>query len=166
MKLKVLIPVLVLVLALGVGAGVYFSSRGNGGEEEAQSGLIPMAENIVLVGGGDVQPAPQNMINLKYNYQAFSTDGINFIGLLANDPGNEYDMFVDLFADAEATDRLFLSGLLPPGTGIQRIALNRALPVGTNTVYVAFNQVDTDEDGEQAIVGQAVVTVEFIVTEE
>lgn len=165
MKLKVLIPVMVLVLALGVGAGLFFSSR-NKEEKKEESGYIPMAENVVLVGGGNVEPPPQDMINLKYNYQAFSKDGINFTGLLANDPGNEYDMFVDIFADAGATDRIYLSGLLPPGTGLQSIELNRALPVGTNTVYVAFNQVDFDENGEQAIVGQAVVTVEFIVTEE
>lgn len=163
---KVFVPVLILVLALGVGAGVFFASRNKGEEKETQSGFIPMAENVVLVGGGRIEPPPQGMMNLKYNYQAFSTDGVNFTGLWANDPGNKYNMFVDMFADLEAMDRLYLSGLLEPGTGLRRVELNRALPVGNNTVYVAFNQVDFNEDGEQAIVGQAVVTVEFIVTEE
>ena len=124
-----------------------------------------MAENVVLVGEGDVEPAPQDMINLLYNFQAFSVDGVGFNCVLANDAGNRYNMYVDIFADVEGTDRLYMSGLLEPGSGLTRVELNRELPVGTNTVYVAFNQVDTDENGEQAIVGQAVVTVEFIVTE-
>lgn len=165
MKLKVLIPVMVLVLALGVGAGLFFSSR-NSNEKEQESGFIPMQDNVVLMGGGDVNPAPQDMINLLYNYQAFSTDGVNFDCLLANDAGNQYNMYVDIFADVEGTDRLYMSGLLEPGSGLTRVELNREFPMGsTNTFYVAFNQVDTDENGEQAVVGQAIVTVEFIVLE-
>lgn len=163
---KVFIPVLVLVLALGVGAGIFFASRGRG-DAQRESGTIPYAENVVVLnGGGKIEQAEQDMINLTYNYQAFSTDGVNFKCLLANDAGNEYDLFFDIFADVEATDRIYLSGLLQPGTALRNIELDRALPVGTNTVYVAFNQVDFNEDGEQSLVGQAVVTVEFIVTEE
>ena len=162
---KVVIPILIVALfvAVGVGVGTYLATR----DATKYNGIIPYADNaVVLDKGGEIEPAEQGWINLKYNYQAFSKDGVHFSCFLANDAGNEYDLFFDLFADVEATDRLFLSGLLPPGTALNTVELNRALPVGSTTVYVAFNQVGTDEDGEQALVGQSVVTVEFIVLED
>ena len=164
-KAKVVIPILIaaLIVAVGAGVGTYLAKR----DTDRYNGVIPYAEDAVVLDEGDeIEPADQGWIDLKYNYQAFSRDGTHFSCLLANSASNEYNMFFDLFADVEATDRLFLSGLLPLGTALQSVTLNRALPVGSNTVYVAFNQVDTDENGEQVLVGQAVVTVEFIVLED
>ena len=160
---KVVIPILILFVAVGAGVGTYLAAKNT----TRYNGIIPYADDaVVLAGGGELEPAQQGWINLKYNYQAFSRDGVHFSCLLANDAGNEYDLFFDIFADVEATDRLYLSGLLPPGTALKNIELDRALPAGSTTVYVAFNQVDFDENGEQALVGQTVVTVEFIVLED
>ena len=164
-KAKVVIPILIaaLIVAVGAGVGTYLAKR----DTDRYNGIIPYAENaVVLDSGEEIEPAQQGYIDLKYNFRAYSRDGVTFSCSLANAASNEYDLFFDLFADIEATDRLYLSGLLSPGTALQSVTLNRALPVGSNTVYVAFNQVDTDENGEQVLVGQAVVTVEFIVLED
>lgn len=162
-KAKVIIPIAALVLALGIGAGIYFLRSVP--EEDINDGRIPYAEGVVVMEDTDVEPAEYGWIDLTYDYQAFSKDGINFTCLLSNAASNQYDLYFDLYADADLTDEIFLSGLLPPGTALEEITLNHALPVGTTTVYVVFNQVDTDEDGNQSIVNQTVVTVEFIVAE-
>lgn len=162
-KAKVIIPIVVLALVLGIGLGVYFLRPAP--EEDVNDGRIPYAEGVVVMDESDIEPAEYGWIDLTYNYQAFSKDGVNFSCLLANAASNQYDLYFDLYADAELTDEIFLSGLLPPGTALDHVTLNHALPVGASTVYVVFNQVDTGEDGNQSIVNQTVVTVDFVVVE-
>ena len=59
------------------------------------------------------------------------------------------------------TDQLFLSQLVRPGSGFEKITLDRALDSGTNVVYVAVTLVDTEEDGTQSIKAQVVHTMDF-----
>ncbi len=163
LKTKVIIPVAVLVLALCIGAGVYFLRPTP--VEDIDDGRIPYAEGVVVIDKSDIEPVEYGWIDLTYNYQAYSNNGVDFSCLLANESSNRYDLYFDLYADAELTDEIFLSGLLQPGTALDKVSLNHALPVGTTTVYVVFNQVDTNEEGNQTIVNQTVVTVDFIVVE-
>lgn len=53
-------------------------------------------------------------IGLYYQNDATSNDGINFDCFIGNSSSNVYDMFLTIFADAELTDQIFLSGLVPP----------------------------------------------------
>ena len=164
-KAKVLIPIAVLVLALGAGAGVgvYLAARPSE-EASLDDNRIPYAEGVVIMEGVDIEPVPKGRIALRYNYQAYSNDGTNFTCKLGNDESNQYDLYFDLYADAALTDRMYLSGLLRPGTALEEITLDHALPEGTTTVYVGFNQVDTDEEGNQSLLSQTLVTVDFIVS--
>lgn len=101
-----------------------------------------------------------NMMALEYKNDAYSEDGRDFECYIANASGNEYDMFIAIYADAEYTEELFLSQLLRPGSAFERVELERALEKGDHTVYVAFTQVD-EEDGEQVIHEQSKVTMTF-----
>ena len=65
----------------------------------------------------------------------------------------------------ELTDQIFLSGLVPPGSGFERITLNRPLDEGDHTVYVSLTQVDIDENGQQVIKNQVMHTMDFHVGE-
>lgn len=113
-----------------------------------------------------MENARNGRISLRYKNNAYSTDGINFDCLIANSANNIYDMFLAIYADAELTDQLFLSGLVPPGSGFDSVTLEHALELGDHTVYVALTQVDTDEEtGEQVIKNQVMHTIEFHVTE-
>jgi len=105
--------------------------------------------------------AKNGNIALKYKNNAYSSDGINFQCYIANSSSNVYDMFLTIYADAELTDQIFLSELVPPGSGFENITLERELGIGDNTVYVALTQVDTNEDGEQVILRQVVHTMQF-----
>lgn len=113
-----------------------------------------------------LQNAEDGYVGLKYQNDAYSEDGINFKCYIANSESNIYDMFLTIYADAELTDQVFLSGLVPPGSGFEEITLDHALEPGDHTVYVALTQVDTDEEtGEQVIKNQAMHTIEFHVTQ-
>lgn len=161
-KAKVILPVIAVLLLVGVGTYLYMNKPEE--EEPVGDGRIPYAEGVVLMEGTEIEPVPRGRIALRYNYQAHSTDGINFTCKLGNDESNQYDLYFDLYADAELTDQIYLSGLLRPGTALDNITLNHALPEGTNTVYVSFNQVSVDEEGNQSLLSQTLVTVDFIVS--
>lgn len=163
LKAKVIIPIAAVLLLLAGGVGAYLALR-PAEETILDDNRIPYAEGVVLMENTVVEPVPKGRIALRYNYQARSTDGINFTCKLGNDESNQYDLYFDLYADAELTDEIYLSGLLRPGTALENITLNHALPEGTTTVYVAFNQVDVDEDGNQTLLSQTLVTVDFIVS--
>lgn len=105
--------------------------------------------------------AKESMVALQYQNDAFSTDGKTFSCHIANAPANLYDMFLTIYADADLTDQIFLSDLVPPGSGFEEITLSHALESGDHTVYVAVTQVATDENGKQAIKNQVMHTIDF-----
>jgi len=106
--------------------------------------------------------AKDGNIGLYYQNDATSSDGTNFDCFIGNSNSNIYDMFLTIYADAELTDQIFLSGLVPPGSGFESITLDHALDPGVHTVYVALTQVDTDEEtGEQVLKNQVMHTMDF-----
>ena len=111
--------------------------------------------------------AAEGNVGLKYRNDASSSNGTDFECYIANSESNIFDMFLTIYADAELTDQLFLSGLVPPGSGFESITLDHALEKGDHTVYVVLTQVDTDEGtGEQVIKNQITHTMDFHVAGE
>lgn len=106
----------------------------------------------------------EGRIALEYKNDAISSDGKTFACYINNSAKNTYDMYIGIYADAEYTDQLFLSGLMRPGTGFETVTLDRALDPGTHRVYVVYTKVK-EEDGEQVMVGQTAVTMDFTVRE-
>lgn len=106
--------------------------------------------------------AEDGNVALEYQNEAFSNDGSTFSCYIANAPENLYDMFLTIYADSGLTDQIYLSGLVPPGSGFEEITLDHPLDKGDHTVYVAVTQVETDEEtGEQAIKNQVMHTIVF-----
>jgi hypothetical protein len=106
-------------------------------------------------------------IALSYKNDAFSTDGTNFECYIINSEYNTYDMYLTIYADAQLTDELFLSQLVPPGSGFENITLEHPLEDGDHTVYVGLTQVAKDEEtGVESIVNQVIYTMVFHVGEE
>jgi hypothetical protein len=109
--------------------------------------------------------AREGNIALLYKDNAYSTDGSTFECYIVNSANNAYDMFLTIYADLEMTDELYLSQLVPPGSGFEEITLEHPLAKGDHTVYVALTQVETNEEtGEQSIHKQVVHTMDFHVT--
>lgn len=108
-----------------------------------------------------VENAAKGSIALQYKNDAFSNDGTTFSCHIVNSQNNMYDMYLTIFADAELKDQIFLSGLVPPGSGFEEIKLDHALEPGDHTVYVALSQVETDENGKQLQGNQVMHTMVF-----
>jgi hypothetical protein len=104
--------------------------------------------------------AQNSRIALEYKNDAYSEDGINFSCYIANSLNNQYDMFIQIFADAAYQDEVFLSQLIRPGQAFETLTLNHELPKGDTRCYVAFTQVET-VDGEQSVHAQTFFTMDF-----
>lgn len=109
--------------------------------------------------------AKDGNVALLYKNNAFSENGVDFTCYIVNSPANKYDMYLTIYANPELTDQIFLSGLVPVGSGFEQISLDRALEPGDHTVNVVVTQVDTDEDGAQVIKNQVAHTMEFHVAQ-
>lgn len=110
--------------------------------------------------------AQDRNVALLYKNNAFSKNGTDFDCYIVNSAANKYDMFLTIFADDALTDQIFLSGLVPPGSGFESITLDRALEPGDHEVVVAVTQVETDaETGEQVVKNQVLHTMEFHVSQ-
>lgn len=109
--------------------------------------------------------AANSSVALRYKNDAYSADGTNFECYIVNSSGNIFDMYITIYADDQMTDQLYMSELVPPGSGFEKIALEKALEPGDHTVYVVVTQLDTDEDGKQFIRNQVIHTMDFHVSE-
>lgn len=169
-KIVIAVAAAVIVVAVCVTAVILLR---DGGSVDAPESGIGYAQGAVVVLDEDslqaaLEEAQRNaqdgLVALNYQNDAFSSDGKNFSCYIVNDSANLYDMFLTIFADAELTDRLLLTGLVPPGSGFEKITLDHALEKGNHTVYVAVSLVDTAEDGTQVMKAQVVHTMNFHVT--
>lgn len=171
---KTVVAVAALVLLAIVAISAFFLL---GQKEEDDGGLTIgySSEAKVMLDQDSLNAAMQaaiennknNAIGLRYKNNAYSTDGLNFECSITNSEANLYDMFLAIFADVELTDQIFLSGLVPPGSGFDHITLDHELELGDHRVYVVLTQVDTDQEtGKQTIVRQVSHTMDFHVVEE
>lgn len=124
-----------------------------------------MLDQDALQAAMDAEMAKDGNVALLYRNNAYSENGTDFECYIVNSPANKYDMFLTIFADAELTDQVFLSGLIPVGSGFEQITLDRALEPGSHTLNVVVTQVDTGENGEQVIKNQVAHTMDFYVTQ-
>lgn len=167
---KILIAVIALLL-LAIAAGcVYFFLIRKAPEEESkgigyasEAGVVLTQEELDAAMADAAANAAAGRVALSYKNGAYSTDGENFECYIVNSARNQYDMFLTMYADAELTDQVFLSGLIPPGSGYEELTLEHKLKKGEHTIFVVVTQVDTDEDGNEVIVNQVSHTMDFYV---
>lgn len=171
-KLVVIIAGVVVAVAVGAAAAVTMSGQNSQPEEDNSLKIGYSADAKVMLDEDSLQAevkkaleeSQNSNVALKYQNDAFSENGKDFTCRILNSSANPYDMFLTIYADGELTDQLFLSELVPPGSGFEEITLDRALEPGDHTVYVALTQVTLNEEGEQVIKNQVVHTMDFHVT--
>lgn len=167
---KVIIAIAAVVVVLAVCVTAFLILRKGNNSDSPKIGYAADAEVILdqdsLQAAIDeaVENAKNGMVALQYQNDAFSDDGQTFSCLIANSASNLYDMFLTIYADDALTDQIFLSELIPPGSGFEEITLDHALEPGDHTVYVVVTQVDTEEDGSQVLKNQVIHTIEFHVS--
>ena len=165
---KILI-VLIVLLLLAIAAGcVYFffirtePEQESNGPGYATNAIVALTQEELDAAMKEAQGnAVGGNIGLKYKNDAFSDDGTTFSCYIVNSEDNLYDMFITIFADAELTDRLYLSGLVPRGSGFDELTLEHSLDKGDHLVYVVLTQVMVEEDGTESVVRQVTHTMDF-----
>jgi hypothetical protein len=139
-------------------------------KKDTDSGIGYATEATVMLNEDDLQAAmdaamenaKNGNVALLYKDNAYSSDGENFECYIVNSTANAYDMYLTIYADPEMTDELFLSKLVPPGSGFETITLEHPLETGDHVVYVVITQIDTDEEtGAQTVKNQVVHTMDF-----
>jgi hypothetical protein len=161
--------VIVLVVVVAAAAVIFFNRQPQAPPtEDLTDGNVPMlgyAEGTTVTRDENaLQDAVDKMAEklekgsmmLEYEGDAYSSDGENFTGYLANAAENSYDMYFDMYADSGLKDEIFLSGLVPPGKALESFKLNRRMIAGDHTVYMAFTTV---EDDHATIRSQIIVTM-------
>jgi hypothetical protein len=172
-----IVVVLVVLLAAAVAGGtvavVMLLNRDTGEPVVNPDGLqIGYAsEGVTILDEADAQQQAINDLlrggpglSIDYKGDAYSTNGKDFDCYIGNSDVNTEDMYIQICADVEMTDTVFLSQLIRPGYAFRNITLDRAFPVGDYTFYVCFTTVG-EENGEQTITGQTTVAVDFHVTD-
>lgn len=117
------------------------------------NGQIQYDDNVVLIDDGDdIQAAydaakkkvEEGMIGLQYNNVATSSDGVNFDCVLGNSDTNSYDIYYDLYTDMNMSQRVFITGLIPPGSGITSFKSQVKYEPGTYEAILVITQVEDD----------------------
>lgn len=168
---KLVIGIAAIAVAASAGIAVYAVSSNNVNDDSNRVGYATEAKVMLdknsLQDAVDeaVQNAKDKNVALDYKNNAFSENGKDFECYIVNSASNAYDMFITIYSDAELKDQLYLSGLIPPGSGFENITLDHELSVGDHRVIVVVTQVKDDEDGNQIICNQISHTMDFHVLE-
>lgn len=165
-KLVVILLIAVIVLVVGgiVTALLLLLNRGGDTEDGEPERTIGYQEGYIILDQDDaVIPPADGMMDLQYKNIAESIDGVNFVCDIRNSAGNKYDMYFDLYLDANFEEELFLSGLVPPGGGIETFKTDIPLEKGVYESVMVMTQVDDDH---KTIVGQISVVINLYVHDE
>lgn len=134
------------VCVVAVIAGVILYATGVIGPKKEDTGLKYATKGTMVLDApnGIYDEIPANAIALEFRNDAYSKDGQTFSCYLGNSALNSYDMFVALYTTTEMNDEdlIYLSDLVPPGSGFEEITLDRPLEEGDHRLTVAFTQVE------------------------
>jgi len=171
----IIILIAIIAVAISIGAALYIVNKNNNdsnSEDDSSNRIGYATEAKVMLDEDSLQAAMDEALKnadggiaLDYKNSAFSENGTDFQCYIRNSESNLYDMFIAIYADAQLTDQLFLSELVPPGSGFENITLDHSLKKGDHRVYVVVTQVDDDEEGNQVIKNQVSHTMDFYVTD-
>lgn len=90
------------------------------------------------------QEVEDGYISLSHKNVAYSSDGVNFECYIQNNIDNKYDMFLNIYKDKTAQEQLLLSGLIPPGQGIDHFTSEIKLDPGEYKALLVITQVEDD----------------------
>lgn len=109
------------------------------------SSAVALDEDTLAKRFAEMQEKAKNgYVNLEFQNTAFSSDGINFTCHFANSASNTEDMFVNIYKDVTLTEQIYLSGLMAPGTVIEKFVSEIKLEPGEYSAAILFTTVADD----------------------
>lgn len=137
-------------------------------ENNMSDGKIKYEQGIIAIDKDTLQNAfnealektKDGYITLSFNNWAESEDGKNFKCYLGNSEENKYDLYFDMYKDSSLSERILLTGLIPPGSGIDTFESEIDLDPGTYEAVLVLTQV---KDDHTTILSQTSVEIDLIV---
>lgn len=169
----VIVLIIIIIVLIAAVAAVLVTGRsgepepGLTGIDDNATPLIGYEEGVTVVDDPDaLQKAVDDMyakaaeggVPVEYQNDALSEDGEKISCYIANPTHAKYDVYIQVFADREFTEQLYLSGLIPPGKAMREINLEKKLDSGDHRVYVCYTQVKDDHATAHQ---QAFITMDF-----
>ncbi len=115
------------------------------GKFNYQQGIIAIDQKTLQEKYNEaLQKTKDGYISLLFNNWAESEDGVNFKCSLGNSAKNKYDMYLDMYLDNTLSQRVFVTGLIPPGSAIKEFKSEVELEPGTYEAVLVLTQVDED----------------------
>ena len=168
-KTVIILSIVIAVLVLGgaAAAAMILLNGNNAGDSEDGEPVRTIGyenEGIIILNEDDlnkldIHPA-EGMVDLTYKYIAESVDGVNFACEIYNSTSNLYDMYFNIYLDESFEQQILLTGLIPPGGGIDRFVSEIPLEKGTYETVLTMTQVGEDH---ASIVGQVNVVLTLVV---
>lgn len=164
----VLLAAVAVVLAMGKFGGDQKPNAENAGENGTP--LLGYEEGVTALDGDALQQAVDEAyaeaakqgVAMEYQNDATSKDGYKVECYIGNPDFSGYDVYLQVFADAEMTEQLYLSRLIPPGKALREMNLEKKLQAGKHRVVLVYTQV---EDDHATLYQQAAVTLDITVEE-
>ncbi len=148
---KTIIILLIVIIALLLGGGAAALVILNAGDdgEGTESGGIRYETNVGMVKPNEdlaekLKEGSGDRIPLHFSTTAVSEDGVNFKCVLGNPDGAQYDIYFDIYTNAECTEQIYLSGLVAPGSQLESFKSSKSFPKGTHDVVLVVTQVEED----------------------
>lgn len=167
----VIVLIVILILLLGTVGFLLIREKDNfidsdSGDDKfsVNTPIIKYDEAAVLLDDENLQEEIDRMkaevekgnVALQYKNLAVSKDGKNFACTIGNSLANGTDMYFNIYKDDTFTEQILLTGLIPPGSGIDSFESEIKLDPGTYNAVLAFTQV---EDDHQTIKAQVLVAL-------
>lgn len=139
-----LVTVIVLLLGKEDTAPID-DNKPSGGLINYQQGVIGVdVESFQEKFDQAVKEMQESSIGLVFNNYAISDDGVNFKCYIGNAEGNTKDMYFNIYKDMSFSEQILLTGLIPPGSGIDTFESEIDLEPGTYEAVLVLTQVDDD----------------------
>lgn len=177
-KFLIIIIIGIIIIILLILALIFVIMRENQEKENIdpinqhlQDGKLQYDKAAIILDQDALQQAFNEMyekvedgyISLSHKNQAVSSDGKSFQCYIQNNIDNKYDLFVNIYKDETAQEQLYLSGLIPPGSGIDHFESEVKLEPGTYDALLVVTQVE--DDHETIRDGQLFLTLHLTVTQ-
>lgn len=132
------------------------------------SGLINYQPGVIGVNADDfqekfdeaVKEMENSSIGLIFNNYAYSDDGVHFKCYLGNSEVNNKDLYFNIYTDLSFSKQVLLTGLIPPGSGIDTFESEIKFEPGTHEAILVLTKVDDDHS---TIIGQTNVQLTLYV---
>jgi len=169
-KIVILIVIMAVILLALIGVVIYLFLAKEPEEEPVPNngGIIQYEAHVVNYEDAQrvydemQKRADEGTVDVSYVVNAYSEDGVNFTCDIENPVTNDYDMYLNIYKDADFKEQILLTGLIPPGSGIKEFESEIPLDPGEYKTVLVMTLV---EDDHSTLHGQSKVYLNLHVDE-